>query len=432
MLARAGDGKPLAGEGPRANALQHSGGVGEITAGERLGAGHDLRRRSLSNDLAAQAAGAGAEVENVIGVTNGLFVVFDDQYGIAQVAQPFQGLNQAVVVALMQADGGLIEYIEHAAQPGADLRGQPDALPFATAERGGIAVQREVGEAHGAEKLQPLGNLLADALGNQRLALGEVQVDGRRKSAVERQGCEVGDGEAADLDRQRLRAQALAAADGTWSGGHVAHHPFAIGIAARFFNTVAQIAQNAVESGARGFAFGRAVDQKVLLARGQLLKGYFEVDLVAVGGQRYELEKVLRGRAGTEAAVQQRLRPVGDNLGGVEIVERAQAMALRTGAEGGVEAEAARLQFGHVKAAVGTGHAGGEQLFLRILAACDGDKHQTVGQLQGLGDGHVEALFHRGLTGGKRGRVSRGALEQNAIDNRFNGVILAAVEQNRL
>src|ERR1035437_4635311 len=320
VFSRAGDGEPLAGQGPRMGALQHSGCTGEITPGERLRPGHDLRRRALGNHLTAKPTGAGTEIENVIGVADGFFVVLHYQHGVAQVAQLFQGLNQPVVVALMEADGRLVEYIEHAAQPGADLRGQADALPLSAAERGRVAVQREVGEAHGAEKLQPLSDFVSDALGNERLAFCEAEVDGRRQCAVERKGGEVGDGEAANLDRQRLREQALAAADGAGRGGHIAHHRFAIGIAARLFDAVAQEGENAVEAGARAFAFGWAVDQQVLLARGQFLEGRLEVDLVAVGGQMNEPEQVLRGGTGTET-VQQGLRPIGDDLGGIQIIE---------------------------------------------------------------------------------------------------------------
>jgi hypothetical protein len=36
--------------------------------------------------------------------------------------------QQAVVVALVQADGRFVEHVHHAGQAGADLRGQPDAL----------------------------------------------------------------------------------------------------------------------------------------------------------------------------------------------------------------------------------------------------------------------------------------------------------------
>ncbi len=90
--------------------------------------------------------------------------------------------------------------------------------------------------------------------------------------------------------------------------------------------------------------------------------------LVAVGGEVDELEQILRCGAGSQAAVEQGLGPVGDDFGGVEIVERAEAVALRTGAEGGVEAEAARFELGDVEAAVGAGHGGREELFFGLVA----------------------------------------------------------------
>ena len=75
-------------------------------------------------------------------------------------------------------------------------------------------------------------------------------------------------------------------------------------------------------------------------------------------------------------------------------------MALRAGAEGGVEGEAARLQLGDVEAAIGTGHGGREELLLGFCAAAgEGDEDQAIGQLQGLGDGGFEALFHGGFAG---------------------------------
>ena len=357
--------------------MQHLRDAGEIASGERLRTSHDFSGSSLCNHLAAKTARAGAEIENVICVADGLLVVFNDQHGIAQIAQFFQSLNQTVVVALMKADRGLIQNIEHATQPRADLRGQADALTLAAGERGGVAVQRKISQSDGAEELQPLGDLAADALGHQRLACREAEVDGRRQSAIQRQGSEVGDGQAADLHSQRLRAQAFAAADRAGRGGHVAHHRLAIGIAARLFNAVAQKRKNSVKAGARGLVLGWAVYQQVLLAWGQLLERRLEVDLVANSREVDELEQILR--CGTRAeTVQQRLRPVGDDLGGIEIVKRTEAVALRTGTKGGVEAEAARLQFGHVEAAVGTGHRRREQL---LFPAGDGHQRQSVCQL---------------------------------------------------
>jgi hypothetical protein len=54
-------------------------------------------RRALGDHVAAQPACAGAEVEHVVGVADGVFVVLDDEDGVAQVAQLFQRLNQRLL-----------------------------------------------------------------------------------------------------------------------------------------------------------------------------------------------------------------------------------------------------------------------------------------------------------------------------------------------
>ena len=78
-------------------------------------------------------AGAGADVEHVIGEPDRVLVMLDHDHGIAEVAQPLQRLQQPRVVALVQADRGLVQHVEHAGQPRADLRGEADALAFAAA-----------------------------------------------------------------------------------------------------------------------------------------------------------------------------------------------------------------------------------------------------------------------------------------------------------
>ena len=135
--------------------------------------------RAFGDDAAAQPACAGAEIEHIIGVADGVFVVLDDEDRVAEIAQSFERLDEAIVVALVQADGGLVENVENAAQARADLRGQADALALAAGERGGVAVERKIVEPDGAKKFKALGNFAADALGDQRFALSEFEIDGR-------------------------------------------------------------------------------------------------------------------------------------------------------------------------------------------------------------------------------------------------------------
>ena len=140
----------------------------------------ELRRRdevvdrALRDDLAAVDAGAGADVEHVVGGADGVLVVLDHDHGVAEVAQPLQRLEQPRVVALVQADRGLVEHVEHAGEAGADLRGEPDALALAARQRAGGARQREIFEADVDQELEPLADLLEHAHRDLVLLGGEL------------------------------------------------------------------------------------------------------------------------------------------------------------------------------------------------------------------------------------------------------------------
>ena len=93
--------------------------------------GHDVARRALGDHLAAMDAGGGADVDDIVGMQDGVLVVLDDDHRVADVAQVLQRVEQPGIVALVQADRRLVQHVEHAGQPGADLRGEPDALALA-------------------------------------------------------------------------------------------------------------------------------------------------------------------------------------------------------------------------------------------------------------------------------------------------------------
>ena len=163
--------------------------------------------------MPAGIARAGAEVHHVVGAANGFFVVLDDEHGVAKVAQLFERGNQAVVVARVQADGWLVQHVEHAAQLRADLRGQANALRLAAGKRGGGAIQAEVAEADGQQKIQARGNFGERAAGDVALPRGQARanfVHGRARVG-NRQRRELGDGAAAHFYGQTFRTQALLA-----------------------------------------------------------------------------------------------------------------------------------------------------------------------------------------------------------------------------
>ena len=122
------------------------------------------------HDLAAVLAGARADVDDPVGGGDGVLVVLDDDQRVAEVAQPGEGLDQPVVVALVQPDARLVEDVEHADQPGPDLGGEPDALRLAAGQRAGRAVEAEVVEADVEQEPEPGVDLLDHPLGDLPLA----------------------------------------------------------------------------------------------------------------------------------------------------------------------------------------------------------------------------------------------------------------------
>ena len=87
-------------------------------------------------------AGSRPDIDQIIRCANSVFVMFNDDDGIAKVAQIVKRLDKFCVVALMKADRRFVENIERADQPRTDLRRKPDALGFAAGKRSRFAVER--------------------------------------------------------------------------------------------------------------------------------------------------------------------------------------------------------------------------------------------------------------------------------------------------
>ena len=131
---------------------------------------YNFRDVADGDDFAAVHARAGAEVDDGVRAPHRLLVVLHDHERVALGAQRFEGGQQLLVVARVQADGRLVEHVENAAQVGAELGRQPDALGFAAAQRLGRAVQPEVVEPHASHEFQPLPNLRQNVGADEFLA----------------------------------------------------------------------------------------------------------------------------------------------------------------------------------------------------------------------------------------------------------------------
>ena len=91
----------------------------EVAAREGLGFGEHSLIVAGEEQFAAEFSGAGAEIDDVVGGTDGVRIMFDDEDGVAKVAEGFEDVDEALGVARVQADGRLVKNIKSTDEMGA-------------------------------------------------------------------------------------------------------------------------------------------------------------------------------------------------------------------------------------------------------------------------------------------------------------------------
>ena len=148
---------------------------GEEASGHRLARAHKIFRGALRDDASSLAARAGAEIDDVVGAADRLFVMLDDHQRVAFGLELRQRVEQHAVIPRMQSDRRLVEDIAHAAQVRTELSREPDALRLAAGERRRSAVERKVAQADVVQKTQPRSELHDQVAGNRRVTAIEFQ-----------------------------------------------------------------------------------------------------------------------------------------------------------------------------------------------------------------------------------------------------------------
>ena len=101
-----------------------------------------------------------------------------NQKGVALVAKAFEDFYEATGITRMEAHTGFIQYKKGINERSSEARREVNSLDFASRERAGGAVEREVAEADAAEVGHAGGDLFVDELG------GGVGVAGATPVAV--------------------------------------------------------------------------------------------------------------------------------------------------------------------------------------------------------------------------------------------------------
>src|SRR5215472_10062982 len=134
--------------------------VREVLAGQRIPRSDQVARQTLEHDPPAVVAGAGAEVDDPVGVRHHREVVLDDDHRLSRIHQSVEQPEQLLDVGQVQAAGRLVEHVDTAV--GGHLDGQLEPLPLATGEGGERLAEPEVAQPdvrHAAEDLLGGGRL---------------------------------------------------------------------------------------------------------------------------------------------------------------------------------------------------------------------------------------------------------------------------------
>src|SRR5882762_8945828 len=143
-----------------------------------------LLERTCRHDLAAVTAGARAQIYDIVRSADRFLIVLHDQYRVAEIAQLFEGREQARIVALMQADRRFVEDVQDADEAAPDLCREADPLRLAARESHSRAFEREIVEADVDEEAQPVRHFFQDWPRDLRIEAGAAipaRPDSRRE-----------------------------------------------------------------------------------------------------------------------------------------------------------------------------------------------------------------------------------------------------------
>ena len=239
---------------------------GEVVPGDRCGVVHDFLRGTGGHDGAAVHPRAGAHVDDIIRLPHGVLVVLHHKEGVAQVPQLLQGLEQLVVVPLVQANGGLVQDIEHPHEGGPDLGGQSNPLALAAGESARLPGEGEVLQAHRLEEAQAVPNFLQNLGGNHGLGLVEHQFFHKVQGLGDALAAVAVDVQPAHSDGQRLPLQPPALAGGAGALGHALLQLPLHGVGLGLPVAALQVVDNALEGLVQG-----ALAPGLVVAEGELL-----------------------------------------------------------------------------------------------------------------------------------------------------------------
>jgi hypothetical protein len=104
----------------------------QILCGQAASALDYLVHGPGGDDISTANAGSWPEIDQVIRGPHRLFIMLDDNDGIAHVAEPLKRPEQPAIVSRMKSDGRFVQDVQHPDESRADLTSEPNSLCLTT------------------------------------------------------------------------------------------------------------------------------------------------------------------------------------------------------------------------------------------------------------------------------------------------------------
>ena len=349
--------------------------TGKIISSERTFCCSYLLRRSGGYHHTAALTRARTHVNHIISGADGIFVVLDDDNGVAEIAKVLERADKALIVTLVQADGRFIENVKNAHQARADLRSQTDTLRFAAGKGCSSTFKGQVIQAYIDQELQTRDDFLRDRVSNRTLLPLETQIAEEAVTIKSAHLANLVNGLAAHGNREDLRLQAFPTARGARNDGEVTLQLLTLRIALRLLVFAHYRGQGAlplnepvgVTSIDRGVIhpdlfLPQAFEQSLLDFFGHVLpRGVLVTAHMQCNGFK-DLRVVVAALKRRDGTLRQRQRGIGNHQTGIDLFPAADTRTVRTGSVWSVETEVARLKLVHRVTVLGTRQCQGEQM----------------------------------------------------------------------
>ena len=127
----------------------------QVIARQRLFTVAYIIETALYDKFSAMRTGGRADIDDMVGASDYILVVFDYDDRISQPGQSLEDSQQSVVIPLVQTYCRLVEDVTDSDQAAADLCGQSDSLCLSAGESAAHPVQSQVPEPDVVHEFKP-------------------------------------------------------------------------------------------------------------------------------------------------------------------------------------------------------------------------------------------------------------------------------------